>query len=182
MPRIAAASGLVVDLRPAAPLWTLLPHLVSAPLDAHGYATWDTSFPGPGGRVLGPVQRSTIVPQPPRITAPIAFVVDERAISAAETALAYVHEHHLAPIFGATTAGTTCDINEKFIAGFSLRWTGCVALRRDGSVFHGTGIPPTHPVAPTLAGVTAGRDEPLEAAAAWVRAELTRRAASPTPP
>ncbi|WP_434427417.1 S41 family peptidase [Nannocystis pusilla] len=181
LPRIAAASGLVVDLRPAAALWILLPHLVRAPLDAHGYATWDTFFPGPGGRALGPVQRSTISPRPPRITAPIAFVADERAISAAETALAYVHEHRLAPIFGATTAGTTCDINEKFIAGFSLRWTGCVALRRDGSGFHGTGIPPTHPVAPTLAGVTAGRDEPLEAAAAWVRGELARPAASTLP-
>ncbi|MFY0532184.1 hypothetical protein [Nannocystis pusilla] len=56
-----------------------------------------------------------------------------------------------------------------------------MALRRDGSVFHCTGIPPTHPVAPTLAGVTAARDEPLEAAAAWVRAELARRAAPTLP-
>lgn len=179
LPRITAASGLVVDLRPAAALWALLPHLVRAPVDAHGYAIWDTFFPGPGGRALGPVQRSTITPRPPLLTAPIAFVVDERAISAAETTLAYVHEHHLGPIFGATTAGTTCDINETFIAGFSLRWTGCVALRRDGGVFHGTGVPPTHPVAPTVAGIRGGIDEPLEAAAAWVRAELARRSASP---
>ncbi|MCY1005445.1 S41 family peptidase [Nannocystis pusilla] len=125
------------------------------------------------------MQRSTITPRPPLLAAPIAFVVDERAISAAETTLAYVHEHHLGPIFGATTAGTTCDINETFIAGFSLRWTGCVALRRDGGVFHGTGVPPTHPVAPTVAGIRGGIDEPLEAAAAWVRAELARRSASP---
>ncbi|MBK7825591.1 S41 family peptidase [Nannocystis sp.] len=170
--RIADAAGIVIDLRgstsahSAAPV---VPHLLDTPVLTPALAPLETRSPDPGGVTLDELHRSTITPVAPRWTAPVAFLIDERAISAAESDLAPVHEHHLAPIFGATTAGTTCDINEVwFPDSFRVRWTGCLAFTSDGMLFHGLGITPTHPVAPTVEGIRAGRDEVLEAALAWL--------------
>ena len=52
-------------------------------------------------------------------------------------------------------------------------------LKHDGSRHHGVGIQPTVPVARTLQGVAAGRDELLEKAIAVVGGEAS--AAGPEP-
>ena len=69
----------------------------------------------------------------------------------------------LGTIVGGTTAGTNGGMNPFDVAGgHTLRWTGMDIRKKDGSRHHGVGIKPTVPVARTLAGVTAGRDELLE--------------------
>ncbi|MCY1056321.1 S41 family peptidase [Nannocystis sp. SCPEA4] len=174
--RMARAPGLLFDLRPSADASPVLPHLTSAPLFGLTYASVLTAFPGAAGRSRTETQRQPIEPRVPLLTAPAAFLVDERANSAPESALAHVHQHRLAPVFGATTAGTTCDVNQIwFPDGYLVRWTGCLAQWDSGEVFHGTGVPASDPVQPTLAGVAAGRDEVLDAAAAWVRAQAALR-------
>jgi C-terminal processing protease CtpA/Prc len=51
-----------------------------------------------------------------------------------------------------------------------ITFTGMKVLKHDGSQHHGIGILPTIPVRPTLAGITAGRDEQFERALTTVRA------------
>lgn len=53
-------------------------------------------------------------------------------------------------------------------AGYSFVFTGMKVLKHDGSRHHLVGILPTIPVHRTLAGITAGRDELLDAAVAAV--------------
>jgi C-terminal processing protease CtpA/Prc len=48
--------------------------------------------------------------------------------------------------------------------GYRARFTGTKVIKSDGSRLHGVGVLPTAPVARTLAGVAAGRDELLERA------------------
>lgn len=107
----------------------------------------------------------SVSPRAPRLRGRIAFLTDTRAISYSETLLAMVREYNLAEIVGAPTAGTNGNAN-TFTApgGFQLSWTGMTVTNHDGSALSGHGVQPTVPVARTLAGVAAGRDEVLERA------------------
>jgi len=100
-----------------------------------------------------------------RITAPVAFLTDGQAISYAESILGIVEHYRLGEIVGEATAGTNGNINPFMVpGGYRITWTGMKVLKHDGSRHHGIGIQPTVPVAPTIAGIRAGRDEVLEAA------------------
>ena len=106
-----------------------------------------------------------LLPQPPRLPARVAFLTDGRAISYAETYLGIVENYKLAAIVGGPTAGTNGNVNPfQLPGGYRLAWTGMKVLKHDGSRHHGVGIQPTVPVARTLRGVAAGRDELLEKA------------------
>ena len=55
------------------------------------------------------------------------------------------------------------NINPFTLPGdYTVSWTGMRVLKQDGTAHHGVGIRPDYPVAQTLAGVRAGRDEVLE--------------------
>jgi C-terminal processing protease CtpA/Prc len=74
-----------------------------------------------------------------------------------------IENYKLAAIVGGPTAGTNGNINPfQLPGGYRLVWTGMKVLKHDGSRHHGVGIQPTVPVARTLVGVQAGRDEVLE--------------------
>ena len=99
----------------------------------------------------------------PRIAGRIAFLIDGRVLSAAESLMGIAEGEHLGALVGGTTAGTNGGMNPFDVAGgHTLRWTGMDVRKKDGSPHHGVGIKPTVPVARTLAGVIAGRDELLE--------------------
>ena len=105
----------------------------------------------------------------PRLTARIAFVTDGRAISYAESCMGIVEHYKMGAIVGGPTAGTNGNINPFTLpGGYHLVWTGMQVLKHDGSRHHGVGILPTVPVARTLTGVAAGRDELLLKAIAVV--------------
>ena len=90
------------------------------------------------------------------------FITDGRAISYAETCMGIVEHYGLGKIVGGPTAGTNGNVNPFGLpGGYSVMWTGMKVLKHDGSQHHGVGILPTHPVARTIAGIAAGRDEML---------------------
>lgn len=164
--RLAAARGIVFDFRgyPAKLSEVAMQHLVSGtvrteifnlPLitrpDRQGWRFLDGGFTSP--------------PISPRFTAKVAFVISGEAISYAETYLGWVEAYHLGELVGGPTAGTNGNINPFVLPGqYVIVWTGMQVLKNDGSRLFGVGIRPTVPISRTLAGVAAGRDEPLERA------------------
>jgi C-terminal processing protease CtpA/Prc len=171
MPEIAAAPGVVFDLR-GYPEDThrVLEHLLREPEDA----TWMhvPRFVEPGGT---PVAWHDIGwhlrPTEPRISGTIAFLVSAEAISYAESVLAYVDAHDLGTVIGSTpSAGTNGDIvRVDTVGGWWFIFTGMRVTHHDGRPFHLRGIAPDVVVEPTLAGLRSGRDEQLDAAVAFVR-------------
>jgi hypothetical protein len=172
LPKIAAAKGVVFDLRG----YPQLGQSLTAPLD------YLCDKPVPAPPVLLPVvqypdrQQMTFVvgrsltftPKEPRITGKVAFLTDARAISAAETFLASVQHHKLGTVFGSPTAGTNGNVRfVRLPGGYLAQFTGLKVTNYDGSAFHGRGVRPDVPVARTLRGVSEGRDEILEAAVKW---------------
>jgi hypothetical protein len=106
-----------------------------------------------------------VAPQAPRFRGRIAFLVDGRAISYAETWLGIVEHYRLGTMVGEPTAGTNGSVNVISLpGGYVVSFTGMKVLKHDGSRHHGVGIRPTVFVSPTLAGILSGRDEQLEKA------------------
>jgi len=164
--RLAAAKGVIFDLRgyPGHVSPVVLTHLTATPLTS---ARWNVPV------VTRPDHQDLrfdfsnwpLLPQPPRLPARAAFITDGRAISYAETYLGIVESYKLAAIVGGPTAGTNGNVNPfQLPGGYRLAWTGMKVLKHDGSRHHGVGIQPTVPVARTLRGIAAGRDELLEKA------------------
>lgn len=109
------------------------------------------------------------------LAAEIAFLTDGRAISYAESVMGIVEAYRLGEIVGATTAGTNGNVNPFEVAGgLRIAWTGMRVLKHDGGAHHGVGIAPSVPVAPTIAGIAAGRDEVLERAIEVLQGKLAR--------
>ncbi|HEU4588373.1 MAG TPA: S41 family peptidase [Gemmatimonadales bacterium] len=165
VPRLAAATGLVFDMRGYPGTIStpdVLAHLTdramrSAPFeiplvtrpDRVGWQFVDVGWP--------------VLPAAPRFRARVAFLTDARVISYGETTMGIVEAYHLGAIVGAPTAGTNGSINPFALpGGYRIWWSGMRVRKHDGSTLHGVGIRPTVPAARTLAGIRAGRDEVLE--------------------
>ncbi|HEX4496518.1 MAG TPA: S41 family peptidase [Thermoanaerobaculia bacterium] len=168
--RLAAARGVVFDLRgyPRNVSPAVLSHLTDRPITS---ARWNIPV------VTRPDRQGWewntagwyLPPEAPRLKGKIAFVTDGRAISYAESYMGIVEAYHLGEIVGNPTAGTNGNINPFALpGGYRLVWTGMKVTKQDGSRHHGVGIQPTVPVARTIQGVAAGRDELLEKAIAVV--------------
>lgn len=95
----------------------------------------------------------------------IIYIIDGRAISAAESYLGYVEGYKLATIVGQPSAGTNGNVNRfELPGGYSVAWTGMRVVRHDGTQQHAIGIRPDVYVNKTIKGVREGRDEFLEKA------------------
>jgi C-terminal processing protease CtpA/Prc len=69
------------------------------------------------------------------------------------------------PIVGSTTAGADGNVSELLLPGnLQVRITGLGVFYPDGRRTQQVGIIPDVRVVPTIAGITQGRDEVLEAA------------------
>ncbi len=169
LPRLAAAKGLVFDLRGWSEVSMLLvSHLIAKPLDA---LTWEVPvYQLPyrqDPRFLRTVNR--VEPRTPRIKAKVAFLADARTFQNSERLLETIATHRLGEIVGAPTAGNVGNPNWSDLpGGWTISWTGRRALRRDGSALNGMGIAPTIRVDRTLAGAITGRDEVIERGVAVV--------------
>ncbi len=173
-PRLLQARAVVFDMRGYPE--SISPDLFLAHLIDHPVAIRDAVVvrgqPCPPGTPAGhaPDRLDPVVwriePVAPRFAGPVAFLTDATAISRAEAELSFVQDGHLAAIVGAPTAGTRGEVDEIDLPGETTQvfWTGTLALNADGTPYHGRGITPTIAVQPTAAGLTAGRDEVLEAA------------------
>src|SRR5262249_33887045 len=95
------------------------------------------------------------------------FLVDSRAMSAAESILQMIEAYHLGTIVGETTGGTNGDPTEIDLpGGFALRFSALQVEGPTGRPVHGVGVVPTVKVAPTKEGIASGKDEVLDAALA----------------
>lgn len=167
LPELAAAKGLVVDGRgypnsnhfllqhlldgPEQDEWMFIPELVRPALPGLGR-------PEPAWTGFG----WNLRPAAPRFGGKVVFLSGPGAISYAESVLGYAEAFGL-PVVGEPSAGTNGNIRTFFLpSGRQVTFTGMRVLRHDGRPFHLEGVRPTVPVAPTLAGVRAGRDEVLE--------------------
>jgi hypothetical protein len=168
--QLAAAKGIVYDLRGYPTIWTdPLAHLIDAPIACARWCVPVPLLPDRANLSFAESQWS-VEPKTPRFRAKVAFLTDGRAISAAETYLGLVEHHKLAPIVGEATAGTNGNVNPlQLPGGYQVMWTGMKVLKQDGARHHGVGILPTHPCKRTIAGIAAGRDEQLERALELVR-------------
>jgi C-terminal processing protease CtpA/Prc len=165
LPQLEEARGIVFDVRgypKVSPdsIGYLIEETVSSPLMA---------IPN----VISPDQQDTVYdftswdvePRTPYLTGTIVFLIDERAISYAETYMSIIAYYDLAVIVGTPTAGTNGNVNPFTIpGGYSFNWTGMRVVNQDGSQFHGIGILPDIYVERTGQGFAEGRDEQLEMA------------------
>jgi hypothetical protein len=170
--QLASATGVIFDLRgyPTDAGFALLPHL----LDAAEHDRWMhvAEITGPFGQVAGWKDFGwDLQPADPRLRGHIVFLTDGRAISYAESVMGYVADHKLGTIVGGTTAGTNGNVATFAVpGGFVVSFTGMRVTRHDGQTpYHLAGVTPDVPVAPTLAGLRAGRDEVLERGIALAR-------------
>jgi C-terminal processing protease CtpA/Prc len=172
LPQLAEAKAVIFDFRGYPKMFDFLDHLseqtmlcaiwqipITTKPDRLGVAEYDTTG------------RWDVPPKSPRLKGRLIFMIDGRAMSAAETAMGIVEAYRLADIVGEPTAGTNGNVNPFGIpGGYVLSWTGMRVLKHDGSRHHGVGILPTHPVARTIKGITERRDEILERALELARA------------
>jgi C-terminal processing protease CtpA/Prc len=163
--QLAAADGVVFDMRGYPFLLatdTVFDHLIAKPVTSSWFNIPIVTRPDRQGWRWD-YQYQFMTPEAPRITGRIAFLIDGRILSFAETLMGIVENEHLGALVGGPTAGTNGGMNPFDVAGgHTLRWTGMDIRKKDGSPHHGVGIKPTVPVSRTLAGVIAGRDELLE--------------------
>jgi len=163
--QLAAADGVVFDMR-GYPFSldpdTVISHLIDRPVTSNWFNIPIVTRPDRQGWRWDS-QYGFTTPVAPRLAGRIAFLIDGRVLSAAETLMGTVEGEHLGALVGGPTAGTNGGMNPFDVAGgHTLRWTGMDVRKKDGSPHHGVGIKPTVPVGRTLAGVIAGRDELLE--------------------
>jgi len=174
LPKLQKATGIVFDLRgyPSSVSPAPLQHLTDKPIQS---ARWNIPIirdpdwrKSPEWDTEG---RWALAPVAPRLEAKIAFLVDGRAISYAESWMGIVEAYKLAEIVGETTAGTNGNIAPFTVpGGYTFYWTGMKVLKHDGSRHHGVGIVPTVPVMRTAKGIAEGRDEQLDRAVEIVSA------------
>jgi hypothetical protein len=167
LPALAAASGIVFDLRgyPTDAGAFLLGHLIDAPENDRWMHV--PHITGPFGQLDGWQSFGwNLQPATPYLPARRVFLTDGRAISYAESVMGYVADRKLATIIGGPTAGTNGNVvTAATPGGFAMAFTGMRVTGHDGRTpFHLVGVPPHIPLQPTLAGLRAGRDELLERA------------------
>src|SRR5439155_1461619 len=78
-----------------------------------------------------------------RLPGSVAFLIDGRAISYAETWLGIVEHYRMGVMVGEPTAGTNGNVNTIGLpGGYFVRFTGMKVLKHGGSRHHGVGIHP----------------------------------------
>ncbi|MBU3024676.1 S41 family peptidase [Zobellia galactanivorans] len=100
----------------------------------------------------------------------VAVITDGKAISYAESLMAFVKGYNLGTIVGQPTAGTNGNFNTFNLPGeIEISWTGMKVVKHDGSQLHGIGVLPDVYVQKTVKGIIQGKDEFLEKAIEIVR-------------
>ena len=96
---------------------------------------------------------------------PVVVLINEKTFGGSEDICIYLKNAGRVTFVGGTTAG--CNGNRTWLSlpgGGRLWFTGMRVKFGDGSRFQNIGIVPDVPVAPTVDGIRAGRDEVLEKA------------------
>src|SRR4029079_19194659 len=152
MPEIAAAPGVVFDLRgyptsdrswlghllsnPDTRKWMFVPHVI------HPDYEDVPSFEEYGWGVS---------PAEPHVAGKVAFITAPGASSYAESLMGFVEGYQLGAIVGSPTAGANGNVNPFTVpGGYTVVFTGMKVTRMDGRQHHIEGVQPTHPVQRTF--------------------------------
>jgi C-terminal processing protease CtpA/Prc len=165
VPQLEAANGIVFDMRgyPRVSIGSL-GHLIDAQMRSPPMFVPIATRPDQQDVAWG-FSSWEVEPRAPRFTGRIAFLIDGRALSYAETYVGIVEHYQLAEIVGQPTGGTNGESDRFSLpGGYTCSWTGKKVLKHDGSQLHGIGIQPTIFVSRTIQGIRGGRDEQLERA------------------
>jgi hypothetical protein len=169
---LASARAVVFDVRgyPTDAGAGILPHLLAEP---------ETDRWMHVAKIVGPFYETAgwldlgwdVKPASPRLGGRLVFLTDAGAISYAESVMGYVADRKLGTVVGERTAGTNGNVASFLTpSGFNVGFTGMRVTRHDGrSPHHLIGVKPDVAVAPTIAGLRAGRDEVLEQGLAVAR-------------
>jgi hypothetical protein len=163
------ARGVVVDMRgyPTEAGAELLPLLMRSAEHPNDRWMHVPKYKRPFGEVAAYEDLTwSLAPLSAQVSARRIFLTDGRAISASESLMGYVKAYQLGTIIGGPTAGANGNVQAFFVpGGFRIAFTGMRVTGHDGTTkLHTVGILPDIPLAPTLAGIRAGRDELLERA------------------
>jgi C-terminal processing protease CtpA/Prc len=170
------ARALILDLRgyPQGTAWTLAPRLARRPDPIIGARFSRPRYVGlPYGSQTEHVTfEQEVPPQDARrkFEGPVFVLIDERAVSHSEHSGLFLEAAADVTFVGQPTNGANGDITSLMLPGsVSVIFTGHNVSWPDGRQLQRVGIQPDVPVAPTIAGIRAGRDEVLDAALALAR-------------
>ena len=172
--KLAQATGVVFDVRgyPTDAGAQILPYLIeTSEADRWMHVN---KIVGPFGQSAGWQSMGwNLRPKSPRVAGKIVFLTDGRAISYAESVMGYVADRKLATIVGGTTAGANGNVVTFTVPGaFRIAFTGMRVTGHDGQApHHLVGIKPDVPIAPTIAGLRAERDEVMDRAVSLIRGQ-----------
>jgi C-terminal processing protease CtpA/Prc len=125
------------------------PHYLGPDQPGGGYSNFDQQLP---------------VSDKPHYKGKVIVLIDERAISQSEHTALFFKAAADPRFVGTPTTGANGDVTWIALpGGLSVSFTGHDVRYPDGRQLQRIGIQPDLVVAPTLAGIRAGRDEVLEA-------------------
>lgn len=108
-----------------------------------------------------------------RFAGPVAVLIDGGSASTSEIFAAGLQDHGRARLFGEPTAAAALpSVIERMPNGDLLMHAIADFERPSGERVEGRPVEPESPVSLTREGLLAGRDEPREAALAWIVSEL----------
>ncbi len=187
--RVKDTRALIFDMRgyPQGTAWSIAPRInttgarfgatfrrsqVAAFSDEEGESGFFFSQPLPVAR-----------PDQPRYTQPVVMLIDDRAISQAEHSGLFFEAANGTRFIGSPTAGANGDVtNFTLPGGVIVSFTGHDVRHADGRQLQRVGLIPDVAVAPTRAGIRAGKDEVLERAIQVLEKDLGAKPANAARP
>ncbi|MEP7351614.1 MAG: S41 family peptidase [Acidobacteriota bacterium] len=159
--------GWVIDIRnypPESISPTLVPHMVESATPFARITVGDLFNPGAFHWTGLP----TIYPQEPYYPGKVVVLVDEVTQSAAEY-VSMAFRAAGATVVGSTTSGADGNFSQILLpGGLTTMFSGIGVFYPDKSPTQQVGIVPDIVAQPTIAGITAGRDEVLESAVRFI--------------
>ncbi len=155
--------GLVIDLRGNRGGLVIL---------VAGMCGWVTDNRAPIGTMMmsgGTKLKLTLNPRVPKFDKPVAVLIDECSISAAEIMAGGMKDLGLAEVFGSTSAGLALpSVVVKLPNGDGFQYAMASYESASGESLEGVGVVPTQPIEPSRQALASDPDPVLTAAKKWI--------------
>jgi carboxyl-terminal processing protease len=170
--KLSGAPGLIIDLRANGGGQTDVLHNIAGNFFAA------PTYTGGFRRRDGTLDRhATHVPEQ-LYRQPVVILIDERSASASETFTIFMQESRRAYVIGRQSSGSTLNARiQRVKGGGELRVSIRAYISPGGRNPEGTGVVPDQVAPLTISDLRQGRDAALEAAEAYLAAEVERRKA-----
>jgi len=169
--KVKNTQGLVFDMRgyPNGTAWSIAPRIntrnarVGAQFRRSEVSAFSAEEGDAGFYFAQPLP--PLPPGVPKYTRPTVMLIDDRAISQSEHSGLFFEAANGTRFIGTPTAGANGDVTTFSLpGGILVRFTGHDVRHADGGQLQRKGLSPHVEVAPTRAGLRAGKDEVLERA------------------